>query len=446
MSERPELASVYVSTNMRTCQELMFVKYRLGMPELVNIEPRYLRSAIEFAVAIAAEAQKRKLRLAFPSELKTQFSKSRIPSASLGRLRRAIEADDGFRKRVAVGVTPELVDEVGTLWLQRPTNWEADAVSLIVAIESAEQEAGLGAALRTSEKRRVAAEQAAVRTRAELVGLLVDRESHEGEIDGLRADLTKADEALSEARAEIIDVRNEARHARDRESAALTKLEAATMTLEEVRRSATDEESSAMDKPSPPEAAPVHDVEIAAAVEAARALSDQLASLLADKPAEIRAEVPTDDSERSTQRKALSLPGGVIASSAEAASFLARSDAPMLIDGYNVAKLGWPHLDLESQRNAMLDGVENLVRRYGTDITVIFDGASIVGAHTGRRRLTRVVFSPEGVTADDVIRDEVRRIPASHSVVVVTNDAEIVRDVRADGSNVLPSNALLAVL
>jgi hypothetical protein len=29
---------------------------------------------------------------------------------------------------------------------------------------------------------------------------------------------------------------------------------------------------------------------------------------------------------------------------------------------------------------------------------------------------------------------------------VVTNDAEIVRDVRADGANVVPSNALLAIL
>jgi predicted RNA-binding protein with PIN domain len=126
--------------------------------------------------------------------------------------------------------------------------------------------------------------------------------------------------------------------------------------------------------------------------------------------------------------------------------FFVRSDAEILVDGYNVAKLGWPRLDLEAQRNTLLDAVENLVRRYGADITVIFDGASIVGAHTGRRQLTRVVFSPEGVTADDVIRNEVRRIPATHSVVVVTNDAEIVRDVGADGANALPSNALLAVM
>ena len=48
--------------------------------------------------------------------------------------------------------------------------------------------------------------------------------------------------------------------------------------------------------------------------------------------------------------------------------------------------------------------------------------------------------------ADEVIRDGVKRIPANHAVVEVTNDAEVVRDVRVDGANVVPSNALLAIL
>ena len=140
------------------------------------------------------------------------------------------------------------------------------------------------------------------------------------------------------------------------------------------------------------------------------------------------------------------LPGGVIASSAEAAEFLARSDAQFLIDGYNVAKLGWPNRPLDRQRHALLDAVENLCRRFGTDCTVVFDGAEIIGAHASRRRLARVVYSPAGIIADDVIRDETRRLPTSRAVVVVTNDAEIVRDVRADGANVVPSNALIAIM
>ncbi|MGA1220778.1 MAG: NYN domain-containing protein, partial [Ilumatobacteraceae bacterium] len=42
-------------------------------------------------------------------------------------------------------------------------------------------------------------------------------------------------------------------------------------------------------------------------------------------------------------------------------------------------------------------------------------------------------------TADDVIRDEVRRIPPHRSVVVVTDDREIQRDVRIDGANIVSS-------
>jgi len=181
--------------------------------------------------------------------------------------------------------------------------------------------------------------------------------------------------------------------------------------------------------------------EIASAVRAAQALVDKLSALLAD------GTVVIDAGEKGRpRRERLALPGGVISSSAEAAMCFARSDAEILIDGYNVAKLGWPQLDLASQRNRLLDAVEDFVRRYGASVTVFFDGASVVGAHTSRRRLARVVFSPEGVTADDIIRDEVKRIPATRSVVVVTNDAEIIRDIRAEGANALPSNALLAVI
>ena len=56
----------------------------------------------------------------------------------------------------------------------------------------------------------------------------------------------------------------------------------------------------------------------------------------------------------------------------------------VLIDGYNVAKLAWPKLDLEGQRVVLLDAVENLARRFGSDITVVFDGADVVGANTDR--------------------------------------------------------------
>ena len=178
---------------------------------------------------------------------------------------------------------------------------------------------------------------------------------------------------------------------------------------------------------------------------AARALGDRITALAAS----LGPVVTSSDTqaERVTEhRRPVRLPGGVIASSRSAAEFLLRTDAAVVVDGYNVAKLGWPADRLDEQRRRLLDGLENLARRYGTDITVIFDGATVVGAHADRRRMVRVAYSPEGVIADDVIRDEVRRLPPTRSIVVVTDDAEIVADVRALGANVVPSNALLAAL
>ncbi|MFK8024178.1 MAG: NYN domain-containing protein, partial [Ilumatobacter sp.] len=152
-------------------------------------------------------------------------------------------------------------------------------------------------------------------------------------------------------------------------------------------------------------------------------------------------------SHRSTLRRRvpIALPGGVISTSAEAADFLVRSDALVVVDGYNVAKLGWPNRSLEQQRTALVERCENLARRCGTEITVVFDGASVAGAHTSARRTVRVVYSPAGVSADDVIRAEVEQLPTERGVAVVTNDREVVGDVRAAGANVVPSNAFIAV-
>ena len=94
----------------------------------------------------------------------------------------------------------------------------------------------------------------------------------------------------------------------------------------------------------------------------------------------------------------------------------------------------------------LLDAIENLARRFGSDITVIFDGADVVGAAAEGRRIVRVMYSPAGVIADDVIRDEVRRLPVTRAVVVVTNDQAIVRDIRAMGANTMTSDQLIALI
>ena len=113
------------------------------MSDPASIEHRYLRSAIEYAVVMGDEIVKRKASVNVPRELRAVSGKARIPTGSLGRLRRAIEADEAFRGVIAAGALPGLVDPIGILWLQRPDGWQARAEQLVaegtVRIDRAEQ-------------------------------------------------------------------------------------------------------------------------------------------------------------------------------------------------------------------------------------------------------------------------------------------------------------------
>ncbi|MFT3854918.1 MAG: NYN domain-containing protein [Ilumatobacteraceae bacterium] len=117
----------------------------------------------------------------------------------------------------------------------------------------------------------------------------------------------------------------------------------------------------------------------------------------------------------------------------------------MLVDGYNVAKLGWPALTLAEQRERTIATAEDVARRWGTDLTIVFDGADVPGASAPARRLVRVVYSPAGVLADDVLRAEVDQLDHRRAVVVVTSDQAVVNDVRTAGANTIASDQFLAV-
>lgn len=406
-------------------------------PRDLVIETRHLRAALEFALAMAREGQKIKPPLKYPPALKKFLKLSHLPTASLPAVRRAIEADDTFRVALGKGALPELVDPIGRLWLQRPEGWQAEAQQLALDADAAAEAADAAAALKRSEKRREAAEQAAARVRAQLLVAEERLAERDVVIDGLRSDVVKLTEMIDELRVELVDTRNETRHARDREAAAVAKLDAALAA----REAAVSEKGSAervRDQVLADRAALAAErSELARMAALAESLAEQLAAL---------ASPPTSGATRPAARKPLSIPGGVLGSSDAASEFLLRSGASVLVDGYNVSKSAWPDLDLAGQRVVLLDAVENIARRFGCDITVVFDGAGVVGASADRRRIVRVVFSPDDVIADDVIRDEVRRLPVTRAVVVVTNDQQIVRDVRAMGANTIASEQLIALM
>lgn len=127
--------------------------------------------------------------------------------------------------------------------------------------------------------------------------------------------------------------------------------------------------------------------------------------------------------------------------------FLGMPRARLIIDGYNVSKTAWPDSSLEAQRIRLLNGLAPLIARTGADTTVVFDAAAQAQrGPVNAPRGVKVLFSPEGVIADDVIRDLVAAEPQGRVVVVVTSDQAIVTDVRRAGARPMASVALVGLL
>ena len=405
--------------------------------EIGSLEHRYLRSAIEFAVAIAEAGQRLKPPLTYPAELKPYLRRQRVPAAALAPLRRAIEADDTFRRRLAAGAQPELVDPVGIEWLRRDDGWQERVAALVAAADEEVREADAAARLRRAERRREAAEQVAARTRAELVAHQARIEELERQLGEARAAHQAAAMDARQLAEQLTGARTAERHANDRAEAARSRLAAAeAATLEQHQRvEAAESQRDALLAERAERAGvalgatPV--TELRDLAQSARALAERLGALVeVGEPA----------------RQPIALPGGVARDSQRATEHLLRAaGAVVVVDGYNVAKLGWPDEVLATQRDRLLDVVDDVARRLGSDLTVIFDGADVVGAHATRRRLARVVYSPAGVSADDVIRATVAATPAGRAVVVVTNDQAVRRSVAAAGANLVTSEAFLAV-
>ncbi|TVR25334.1 MAG: hypothetical protein EA389_09225 [Ilumatobacter sp.] len=403
-----------------------------------TLEHRHLRSALEFAVLMSNEGRKRRPPLPFPPAMKKYLSMQRLPTAALGPLRRIIEADPDFRRRLAAGAVPELVDPIGILWYTRPDGWQDRVIELVEETERRERESDAQAGAQRERKRREAAEQVAVRARAEVVGLEARMAELTAELVLRRAEVTELESSNAELRTELIEARNETRHANDRATAAIRRVEQLTADRDRAESRRADAEEARDEVLADRVDAGVEAARLAEVSDLARQLAAQLSAMTEQTSG------AGGNDRRRAERRALSLPGGVVGDSDAATEHLLRSGASVLVDGYNVSMLGWPDLPIGEQRRVLLDALENVGRRFGADIAVVFDGAGIAGTAADQRRLVRVVFSAEGVTADDVIRAEVARLPAARPVVVVTDDAEIVRDVRAMGANTVASGRFLA--
>ena len=399
-------------------------------PEM-RLTDRALQSALEFAVGIAAAGSKLRPPLPFPPGLKPYLRFHRLPPTALAKVREAVESDVVFLGRLGMVATDELLDEVGMLWLTRPEGWQTSAAA--IAAKTQEVPCDDAAELRREQRRRDAAEASAVRSRVE-VGAL--REQLEVE----RAARVTAEAAATAARTELAAVRIRVselerslqKRVRGADSAAATagSVEAELAATRDQLRAVVAARDAALADRAAVHGGPSGDIE-------------RVRALLTEALALTRGPSP---SARRRQRSPIALPGGVYGNSEAAGEHLLRTaDAVVLVDGYNVAKLGWPGVPLDRQRDLCIEAAENLARRWGSLIHIVFDGASLIGATARARRLVRVSFSPEGVIADDVLRAEVAALDLDRPVVVVTNDKAVIADVRVAGANVVASDTFLAL-
>jgi len=126
-------------------------------------------------------------------------------------------------------------------------------------------------------------------------------------------------------------------------------------------------------------------------------------------------------------------------------TWLRLPSAHLIVDGYNVSKTGFPELTLAQQRDRLVRMLSALSARMSLEVTVVFDGADVTVPMSPGRGI-RVLFSPSGVIADDVIRALAAAEPAGRVVVVVSSDREIADGVRRSGARTAGSGVLLALL
>jgi predicted RNA-binding protein with PIN domain len=439
----------------------------------IEVDDELLRPALEFALAFAVASQKMRPPVPAPAGLRPFLKFQKLPAGALPAVRRTIDEDAEFRGRVAAAAAAneEFIGSLGVLWLRRPAGWEYELAHLATDELAAHERHEAGRAERSALKRLEAAEQAAARARADMA-VSAEETARERRRRQVAEDRVKAAEAanaslereLTAARAELRRFKDQASAAResltelkDRHADLLARHDALEARLDEALAAKVAAEARAggsspsqRDHPALGAAASALRDAAAAMARVAAAVTDTAAALGAAGTASPSSVTPLGDGRERRKgrpvRTPLSIPGGLYHSDAEVAAYLLRVPGVLLVvDGYNVAKTAWPDVELVEQRERLLESLEDLVRRQGTRVHVVFDGADVV-VPAKPRRLVHVRFSPPGVLADDVIREFVADQPVEQAIVVATSDNAVVNSVRAMGANTISSAQLVGVI
>ena len=437
------------------------------------ISDEQIREALEFAIDVLRQAERQRLGLVIPRPLQPLLRHTRLNKIGLATVRRVLDEDDALRAaigeahRIQSGVDgAQPSDLLLEQWFLRPEGWEAAIASYLADQAESRRLDRIAVEERSAEKRLAATERHLERARTELTAA----ENALGEERSRRAQSERRVKALEESAAslerQLEEARNETRRAKraaemaaadtsdqrliataETERNAALEAENARLAgmLEEALRARVEAEEALGRAAAPaPQRDPVVESASESLREAARVLADATDSMNRALVAREQDLQPRRQrAPRRSTRSPIAIPGGRMGDDVEVVRFLLGvRDIAVVVDGYNVAMTAWPDAELSIQRDRLVDMLENLVRRTAVRVRVVFDGADVVGWST-TRRLVLVQFSPEGVIADDVIREVVASIPDTQPVLVVTSDRDLASSVRLLGANTVGSRQFL---
>jgi len=277
------------------------------------------------------------------------------------------------------------------------------------------------------------------------------RAKHRTALDGLKADNADLRRKLGQARAELAQAARRTDEAETALAAAVEERARAEALAEAERRrlrGRLSEEQQSHSDLRQADRARRDDATLRARLlldtvsDAVKGLQRELGLPVSSaRPADrVESDLAADASSRVTTGAGAMGP----ASAALLEQVLALPRVRLVIDGYNVSKQAWSNASLAQQRTRLLGALPGLVGRTKADTTVVFDAADVVDrppVHPPRG--VRVVFSPHGVIADDVIRDLVEAEPEGRVVVAVTDDRALEEDLVRSGARVFRTSALL---
>jgi predicted RNA-binding protein with PIN domain len=407
-------------------------------------------------VELAAEVLARLPADDVPAALRAiaRFTPAKRVRLGAPALAAALDADEGFRARVADAVaetTPQLVEAVRR---HEPTTASDPIDTAVVAYLVrpdgwSELVSGVGEQWTGEQAAREAAKDEIARLRAEVAELRSQLRTESARRDDVVAEA--AQRAAAAASEEATRLRNLLRSRTAELRAAATDAEQARAELGRVAAELDAYRAGEQDR-----LAELREriAELERAGDAAR--RDSRAGREVDD-ARLRLLLDTLTDAAAGVRRELALPAGTLRPAdavlagevGDAAGtrvdldrLLALPQAHLIVDGYNVTKTGYPDLPLADQRARLIAALAAVHARTGAEITIAFDGGARPPVQPRTPRGVRVLFSVDEI-ADDLIRRLVGAEPPGRPLLVVSSDRAVATDVRRAGAWAVPSAALL---